>query len=643
MLLALSLALLLTVSACSVTGLLAPASEGSATVTDATSASETANDPGQTPATNDAAEDNPPPSRIEAVVTRIVERTVFVTSTPPAERPADEEEALVVLDVSQLGQLPNLDPQVTSRPSQFDLGENLFAGLTSYNPQTNTVEPELASSWSVGPDGRTWTFTLRDDINWVRPGARPNDEDELWPVEVVRPVVAGDIVYAIRRLCSRQAENEVGYALFIIDGCERAFTALEPTEGDLSGIGIRAIDDTTLEIVLTKPASYFLALTSTPLFQPLPQEFVEELGTEWTGFGGSPGTGWQTLQNLATSGPFFIAPPDSSSQRVVLYRNSAWPIDRGGNVDVVNMYFVDEPMDAYELWRERTLDVSPLPASERESFLERTPDKMDLVPEQILFYIGFNFDRGVFSEPEVRRAFSAAIDRERLVEEIYGGRGIVMRHVTVPGVVGTIPTDEVGVAYSPDYARQQMAASSYRSCRLMPPVTLLVSSADLSLRQAELIRDMWVDELSCPQESINIEQAQFGALLSSTRRDAGNDRPDMWELAWSPVFPDAHNLISDLLHCTDSENRQNRECSEADTLIRRAGSAADDAERNNLYRQAERLLFGEGGLMPLAPLYVRALDIAVHDWVQRTPVIYGGEQYDTYVINNELKALERSR
>ncbi len=629
-------AVLLTMSACGVAGILPSTSEATATGSDATS------DPNQTPAPDDA-DIEPTPNRIEAVVTRIVERTVFVTSTPPAESPADESEPLVALDISQLGQLPNLDPQVTSRQSQFDLGENLFAGLTNYNPQTNTVEPELAKAWSVGPDGRTWTFTLRDDINWVRPGSRPNDENELWPVEIVRPVVASDIVYAIRRLCGRQAENEVGYALFIIDGCERAFTALEPTQGDLEGIAIRAIDDTTLEVVLTKPAGYFLALTSTPLFQALPEEFVEELGTEWTGPAGTPGTGWQTIENIVTSGPFFIAPPDSSSQRAVLYRNAAWPINRGGNVDLINMYFVDEAMDAFELWRERTLDVSPLPASEREDFLDRTPDKLDLVPEQVLFYIGFNFDRGVFSEPEVRRAFSAAIDRERLIEEIYGGRGVVMRHVTVPGVVGTIPTDEVGVAYSPDYARQQMAASSYRSCRLMPPVTMLVSSADLSLRQAELIRDMWVEELSCPQETINIEQAQFGALLSSTRRDAGNDRPDLWELAWSPVYPDAHNLISDLLHCTDSENRQNRECSEADTLIRRAGTATDDAERNALYRQAERLLFGEGGSMPVAPLYVRALDIVRHDWVQRIPVIYGGEQYDTYVIDSALKALELSR
>ncbi len=177
----------------------------------------------------------------------------------------------------------------------------------------------------------------------------------------------------------------------------------------------------------------------------------------------------------------------------------------------------------------------------------------------------------------------------------------------------------------------------------MTPFTFLVSSADLSLRQAELIRKMWIDELDCPEETIKIEQAQFGALLADTRRDANSARPDLWELAWSPSFPDAHTLMSDLLQCADSENRQNRECSEADTILRRAATGADQAERTALYRQVENLFFGENGLYPIAPLYVRARGLAAQDWVSFTPAIYGGEQYDAYVIDATTKELERSR
>jgi len=240
----------------------------------------------------------------------------------------------------------------------------------------------------------------------------------------------------------------------------------------------------------------------------------------------------------------------------------------------------------------------------------------------------------------MRRAFSAAIDRQRLVDEIYGGTGLPARHATVPGVIGAVPIDEVGVGYSPDYARQQLDASTFRSCRLMPPVTFQVSSADLSLRQAEIIRDMWVEELDCPKENIAIEQVPFGALLANTRRDSGGARPALWDLAWAPAFADAHNLLTDLLHCEDSENRQNRPCDEADALMRRATGSIDAAERSELYRQAENLLFGENGTHPIAPLYLRGRDLVAHNWLSFTPSTFGGEQYDTYVLDYNLKRLE---
>jgi hypothetical protein len=187
-----------------------------------------------------------------------------------------------------------------------------------------------------------------------------------------------------------------------------------------------------------------------------------------------------------------------------------------------------------------------------------------------------------------------------------------------------------------------MAASSLRSCRLMNPITFLVSSADLSLRQAEIIREMWVEELGCLTESINIEQVQFGALLVSTQPDHIG-RPDLWELAWAPTFPDAHNALNDLLHCQESENRQSRDCSEADTLMRRAGSSIDLDERVALYRQAESLFFNEDGLFPIAPLYVRAREIVVQDWIAFTPAAFGGQQWDRITLNAVTKELERSR
>lgn len=564
----------------------------------------------------------------ETIVTQLVELTATPggDATMPPRRP-------VTLDLSYLGDVLSIDPQITVNENGIDLAENLFAGLTNFNHATNTIEGELAQSWEVSADGRTWTFRLRDDIYWVRP-SESKVVGGILQAEPVRPVIADDLVYAVQRSCRRETNTPDAYILFLIDGCEQVYGTNDPTLSDLEAIGVKAVDDFTLEITLTKPAGYFLTITSLGLFQPVPPELVEEYGSAWL---------TQTETPLLTSGPFIPVSGLMSGNQTVLHRSSEWPIIRPGNVEVVNILYFDEAMPAYQLWQARSLDISPVPTDEREAIFTESPQKIQFITEQTVFYLGFNFDSAVFREPGVRRAFSAAIDRERLAEELYDGLALQMRHLEPPGVLAGPPIDQIGVGYSPDDARRWLAESGFGSCRLMPPFTMLITTSDLSLRQAELIRDMWVEELGCNPEQIVIEQVQFGTLLSRTRPDGGAVRPDVWELAWASYFPDAQNWLGDLLHCTDGGNRHNRDCSEVDNMIRQAAGTSDYAERVLAYREIEDMFFGGEGVMPLAPLYVRGEEVLVQSWLNFAPALFGGEQYDTYVIDIMEKDLERSR
>ena len=564
----------------------------------------------------------------ESIVTQLVRQTV--TPTPDLAESALREP--VILDLSYLGTVVDIDPQKTTDDNGINLVENLFVGLTNFNHNTNVIEPELAQSWEVSPDGRNWTFHLRDDIFWVKSNATNTVINGVHQAEAVRPVTADDMVYVIQRACRRETASPDVFILFLIEGCEQVRSDPNPTPADLEAIGARAIDDITLQFTLVKPASYFLTITSLWLFHPIPPELVEELGDEW-----------QTTEELWTSGPFMPVSPLNPDTQTVLHRNSLWPLPRSGNIDIVNILYFDDAMPAYQLWQAKSLDVSPLPITEREELLKQSPQKMPLTTNQTVFYMGFNFDSGAFREVTVRRAFSAAIDRQRLVEEIYNNEALPMRHLSPPGVVAAPAIDEIGVGYSPDDARHWLAQSGFGSCRLIPPFTLLVTSSDSSLRQAELIRDMWVEELGCVPEQIMIDQAQFGSLLANTRRDVGAARPDLWELGWASYFPDAQNWVGDLLHCTDSENRQNRPCSEVDNLIRQAAGTLDPIERTLLYRRIEDMLFGGDGLFPVIPLYVRGEETLTQTWLSFRPASFGGEQYDTYFIRADLKELERSR
>lgn len=539
----------------------------------------------------------------------------------------------VTLDISYLGEQPNFDPQITIDENGIDLIENMFVGLTNYNQADNVVEPELAQSWEVSANGRNWTFRLREDVFWVMPSQSEIGKNEINQAIAIRPVTADDMVFAIQRACRRDTKTPDAFILFLIEGCEQVYSNNDPTPADLNAIGIRALDEFTLQISLIKPASHFLAITSMWLFHPVPRELVEEFKDDW-----------QTAVPLMTSGPYIPVSSLESSSQLVLHRNTLWPIVNRGNVDVINILYFDEPLPAYQLWQAKSLDTSPIPSDPAlEAVIEQLTSKIQFSPEQTVFYLGFNFDSGVFREPLVRRAFAAAIDRERLVEEMFEGQALGMRHLTPPGVNAGPPIDRIGVGYSPDDARQWLAESGFRSCRLMPPITFLVTTSDASLRQAELIRDMWIGELGCAQEQIIIEQVQFGTLLANTRRDAGADRPDVWELAWASYYPDAQNWLGDLLHCTDGGNRQNRPCSEVDGMIRQAVGTVNPQERIMLYREIEDIFFGGLGIMPLIPLYVRGDELLVQSWLNYPPALFGGEQFDTYVIDMEQKELERSR
>ena len=405
-----------------------------------------------------------------------------------------------------------------------------------------------------------------------------------------------------------------------------------PSEADLQGIGARAINDTTLQISLVKSTNHFLTLTSLPVLRPLLRREVERLDREWA-----------TVDNLISNGPFVLSPQSILERRVTLHRNPVWPDPLTGNVEIVNISYFRDLNTAFSLWQDAQLDLIPwIEREETEQIRQRTGQRVVLKPEQAVFYVGFNFDSGVFREVQVRRALSAAIDRDQLIESLVNSEAFPLRHLTPPGAVAALPLDEIGVGYDPAYARQQMADSGFRDCRLMPPVTLLISSSDLALRQAELLRDMWADELGCKQDQFVIEQAQFGTLLANTRVEAGARRPDMWILGWQAQFPDAHNWLGEVLHCQDSENRFKRPCAPVDDLLRRADDDPN-TQRLELYREAESLFFAVDGIQPVAPLYIRGQYFLRQVWVDFKPASFLGEQFDAYMIDAELKQFEQER
>lgn len=570
-----------------------------------------------------------------AIPTPIIPKIPVSLATPDASHEP------VVLDVGMVGFFSTLDPQRNTTDNDLEVVENLFVGLTRYNHQTNQIEPQLAQSWETSADGLVWTFYLREDVLWVKPipsstFAFSTEAPTLKEVQTVRPVVADDVVTAVQRACDPSVETPDAFILFVIAGCEAINQQTAATAADLQTIGVQALDAFTVQITLNRPASYFLAITTLPLLRPVPREVIAdaEVGVDWA----APDTA-----EFQSSGPFVISPQSELDTSVVLVRNPFWPLPTAaGSPDVVNLWQYEDNGRAFAIWQDRFLDISPIPLAEQEDLRIFNPQKMVLISDQSVFYLAYNFESPIFSNPSLRRAFGAAIDRQALLEKVYEWQGLPMRHFSPPGVWGAPALNEVGVSYDPDYARQELAAAGVNSCRFLPTIRYMTSTSDTALFQAETIRDMWVRELDCDKEQIVIEQVQFGALLANTQPDAGFRRPDVWDLGWASYYPDAHNWLYDVLFCNSSNNRMKRPCYEVDQMLARSTTAAPE-QRLQIYRRAEDDFFGREGLVPLTPLFVRGRYVVRQTWINFTPSSFGGSQFDTYFVDWETKKIEQQQ
>jgi len=206
---------------------------------------------------------------VEKVVeTQVVEKEVVVTATPvPSEKP-------VTLNWNLGTEPPQVDPALSTDTTSVQIDEMLFLGLTDFDDATNEVIPELATEWSVSDDGLVWTFKMRDDVPWVAYNPATGEatvvtDDEGNP----RMVNAHDVEYAVKRTLDPATGSDYAYVLYIIEGAMAVNTG---EEEDLDTIGVKAVDDYTVEFTLKQPAGYFPGIASMWVARPVYQPIIDE-------------------------------------------------------------------------------------------------------------------------------------------------------------------------------------------------------------------------------------------------------------------------------------------------------------------------------------------------------------------------------
>jgi oligopeptide transport system substrate-binding protein len=555
---------------------------------------------------------------VEVEVTRVVENT-----------PAGSDE--VVSTGYSTTDIPTLDPQLGEDTVSIAYIEQLFVHLTNYDLETAEVVPEAATEWSISEDGLSYTFNIRTDIPWVYHNPVTGEttqevDDEGNP----RFVTANDFVYGIKRACDPNTGSYYSSVIAPqIKGCGDVLFYEDPEAVPaelVDVIGVSAPDDGTLVIELEFPASFFLSMTPMWTLAASPQWAIEEHGDSWIEAG-----------NVVTNGRYALASWVHNVRREVV-RNPLMPADMqgGGNIDRFVTNVVPDTTTGYALWLNGEVETSGIPDAELQAHLAEFPDATDQIADLAVFYFGFRYDKVPTDNVHVRRALSAAFDRDTFVAEVRQGQGIAMIHLAPPGIFGAPPIDEVGVGFNPEWAREQLAEAGYPDCEGFPTISLLGYSGQSTLNWIEFAQANWSENLGCDASLFAIEQQSFADLLSSTASDDPAEAPHMWTLGWGPDYADENNWVGDVLWCEGS-NRQHRECDEIDDMIVAARLEPDAATRVTMYAEIEEALFGEEGTFPIAPLYVRIAFTARHTWLDRVPALFGGDQWYTWTIDTAAR------
>ena len=475
-----------------------------------------------------------------------------------------------VLRVHHLGYPDVVDPQKSSFGNEIDILQLVYEGLTRQDANGETI-PGAAESWEYNEDGTQITFTLRPDLAY---------SDGT-------PLTAENFRYAIQRNCDPVTAGEYQSILYDIVGCEDfAGLALddegnaveytpEEYEAARAALGVRALDDSTVQIDLRNPAPYFHTLASLWVTFPVKQEIVEADPDNW----------WQTPENHIGNGPFVVTGIAQDQEWTFAPSEHYW--QGRPKLDGIDYVYVDDGAVALEAYRAGDLDTVQLQATQMPEVLADPELSEALVtyPLAGTHFLAMALEQEPFTDKKVREAFSYAIDRETLCAELRAGICTPTLSFIPPGLPGSIETDQYG--FDPDAARQALAESSYGGPENLPEIKLFFNSDfDDRAQDAEWIAGEIRDILGI---ELVIEPTE-GTTLTALRKEAATHPQLLYSGSWYQDYPDPQNWLSTYFTCDSTLNRVGYCNEEFDALTEQGDTTVDPEERLGFYEQASQLL-----------------------------------------------------
>ncbi|MBF6977713.1 peptide ABC transporter substrate-binding protein [Aerococcaceae bacterium zg-BR22] len=468
------------------------------------------------------------------------------------------------LKIMTIGELATLDSAVYNDTPSSDMIGQVFEGL--YRVSTGTeVELGQAESVDISEDGLVYTFKLREGLKWS------NGE----------PVTAADFEYSYQRLVDPNGLNSSSSVEIFKNAA-----AIRKGEKELSELGVKALDDLTLEITLEYPAPYLPKLLTGSRFMPVSKAFVEEKGEAY-------GT---SVDNIVTNGPFTISNWSGTELEWTLAKNKQYWDVENVYLDEVLVSVVKETGTAADLYDAGELDYAIL--SDQFVSQYQGAEDFNTIPRATLGYIMFNDTREATSNAALRRAISQAFDKELYATSVIqdgskAANGFVPTGFDV-NEKGSDYRDEAGqiLPYNLEKAKADWEQAKKELGVEKLSLELLVSDVDLSGRTAEYLQAQIQENL--PGLTLTIRSVPLQNRLEFQRKR----EYDFYYGTWAPDYQDAMNFVEQLQ--TDGGiNFAEYSNEEVDKLINQARNeyANDPAKRREALIKAEKIMVEEDAVV----------------------------------------------
>ena len=493
-------------------------------------------------------------------------------SQPSGDSGAPQQGAPKEFRFTLASEPPSLDPALSTDAQSYIVGLGLFEGLYRLNPEGN-AEPALAESVEVSDDGKTYTFKLRQGAKWT------NGD----------PVTAHDFEYSWKRTLAPETAADYAYMLYYLENGEK----YNAGEASADEVGVKALDDYTLEVTLQNATPYFKDILAHSSYWPVNKNAVE----------GKPE--WATdTKTLVTNGPFKLTEWQHGG-KLVLTKNPDYYNKDQIHFDKVTITLVAEDSTVFNLFTTNEIDwigaqAGAVTTDQVAQVIQSGEAKV--MPTASTYYYIFNTTKKPFSNVKIRKAFVMAVNRQAIIDNVAKANQQPAFALVPPSIRGTdgksfreLYPDNGYFEENVEQAKKLLAeVLQEEGLSQFPDVTLLYNTSEGHKAIAEAIVDQWRKNLGV---EVKLANQEWGTFLET--RDA--QQFDIARAGWGADFNHPINFSYDLIHSKSGNNDGRYANQQVDKLLDEAISSSDEKEAMAKLAEAEKIAIADE--MAVLPIY----------------------------------------